>query len=176
MKRFLWLALALILVVFAISSCGVELNADDINALESIINDLNQYLAESTDTEDVESVTHTVSEDGIYDQKNDVALYIHAYGKLPNNYLTKEAARLLGWNGGGDVDKVIPNACIGGDNFGNYEGLLPEKTGRFYFECDINTLGKDDRGAERLVFSNDGLIYYTDDHYETFELLYGNEE
>ena len=62
-----------------------------------------------------------------------------------------------------------------GDYFGNYEGLLPEKKGRKYTECDIDTLGAKSRGAKRIIFSNDGLIYYTDDHYESFELLYGEE-
>ena len=68
-----------------------------------------------------------------------------------------------------------PGKCIGGSRFGNYEGLLPEADGRTYTECDIDTLGADSRGAKRIVFSNDGLIYYTEDHYETFELLYGEE-
>ena len=63
--------------------------------------------------------------------------------------------------------------CIGGDYFGNYEGLLPEASGREYRECDINTLGASSRGAERLIYSNDGLIYYTEDHYESFTLVYG---
>ena len=52
---------------------------------------------------------------------------------------------------------------------------MPEADGRTYAECDIDTLGADSRGAKRIVFSNDGLIYYTEDHYETFELLYGEE-
>ena len=72
-------------------------------------------------------------------------------------------------------DKYAKGKCIGGDFFGNYEGLLPKANGRSYTECDIDTLGKDSRGAKRIVFSNDGLIYYTDDHYESFELLYGEE-
>ena len=62
---------------------------------------------------------------------------------------------------------------IGGSRFGNYEGLLPEAEGRTYTECDIDTLGAEKRGAKRIVFSNDGLIYYTDDHYASFTLLYG---
>ena len=62
-----------------------------------------------------------------------------------------------------------------GSRFGNYEGLLPEADGRTWTECDINTLGAKSRGPERIVFSNDGLIYYTGDHYQTFELLYGGE-
>ena len=66
--------------------------------------------------------------------------------------------------------------AIGGDKFGNREGLLPKADGRQYYECDIDTNVQSSRGAKRLVFSNDGLIYYTEDHYETFTLLYGEEE
>ena len=73
------------------------------------------------------------------------------------------------------MQAYAPGRCIGGGRFGNYEGLLPEKEGRVYTECDIDTLGADSRGAKRIVFSNDGLIYYTADHYQTFELLYGEE-
>ena len=69
----------------------------------------------------------------------------------------------------------IEGKCIGGSRFGNYEDLLPEADGRTYTECDIDTLGADSRGAKRIVFSNDGLIYYTEDHYKSFELLYGEE-
>ena len=105
-----------------------------------------------------------------YTSKEDVALYIHVYGCLPDNFMTKTEARKLGWEGGG-LEEFAPGMCIGGDRFGNYEGLLPED--REYRECDIDTLGRDSRGAKRMVFSDDGLIYYTDDHYESFELLYG---
>ena len=63
--------------------------------------------------------------------------------------------------------------AIGGSRFGNREGLLPKEPGRTYTECDIDTVGENSRGAKRIVFSNDGLVYYTDDHYESFELLYG---
>ena len=81
-------------------------------------------------------------------------------------------ARELGWEGSG-LDDYAYGMCIGGDRFGNYEGLLPDVPGRKWTECDIDTLHRDSRGAKRIVFSNDGLIYYTDDHYESFELLYG---
>ena len=104
-------------------------------------------------------------EDGSYTSKEDVALYIHLYGCLPSNFITKKEAEALGWKGG----SLEPYAS------GNYEGLLPEKDGRSYTECDIDTLGADKRGSKRIVFSNDGLIYYTEDHYESFELLYGEE-
>ena len=113
-------------------------------------------------------------EDGSYTTKEDVALYIHTYGRLPDNFITKKEAEQLGWPGG-SLEPYAPGMCIGGNRFGNYEGLLPEKKGRTYTECDIDTLGASKRGAKRIVFSNDGLIYYTDDHYESFELLYGEE-
>lgn len=111
-----------------------------------------------------------ISADGVYTSKEDVSLYIDTYGCLPDNFITKAEARALGWEGGG-LEPYAPGKCIGGDYFGNYEGLLPED--RDYTECDIDTLGKDSRGAKRIVFSEDGLIYYTEDHYESFELLYG---
>jgi guanyl-specific ribonuclease Sa len=112
--------------------------------------------------------------DESYTTAEDVAAYLYCYGQLPQNFITKSEAKSLGWNGGG-LEDFAPGCCIGGDKFGNYEGSLPEADGRRYFECDINTLGKSSRGAERLVFSNDGLIYYTPDHYDTFELFYGEE-
>ena len=114
----------------------------------------------------------TVDEDGIYDSKEEVALYIHLYGHLPSNYITKKEAEDLGWPGG-SLEPYAPGKCIGGSRFGNYEGLLPKAKGRKWTECDIDTLGARSRGAKRIVFSNDGLIYYTGDHYESFELLYG---
>lgn len=117
----------------------------------------------------------TLDPDGAYTAKEDVALYIHLYGCLPGNFMTKEEARDLGWEGGG-LEDFAPGMCIGGDRFGNYEGLLPDADGRTWTECDIDTLGADSRGAKRIVFSNDGLIYYTDDHYENFELLYGDPQ
>ena len=115
-----------------------------------------------------------IDENGTYTKKDDVALYIHTYGKLPQNFITKDEAEKLGWTGG-SLEPYAPGKCIGGSRFGNYEGLLPKKKGRTYTECDIDTLGKSSRGAKRIVFSNDGLIYYTGDHYEHFTLLYGEE-
>lgn len=113
-----------------------------------------------------------LDEHGTYDSKDEVALFIHTYGHLPDNYITKQQAESAGWSGG-SVEKYCPGKCLGGSRFGNFEGLLPDKDGRTWTECDINTLGAASRGAERIVFSNDGLIYYTPDHYESFELLYG---
>ncbi len=115
-----------------------------------------------------------LDEKGTYTSKEDVALYLHTYGHLPDNFITKKDAEKMGWPGG-SLEPYAPGMCIGGDRFGNYEKKLPTKSGRTYTECDIDTLGASSRGAKRIVFSNDGLIYYTGDHYKTFELLYGEE-
>ena len=120
---------------------------------------------------ETETQPESIDEDGSYTTKEDLVLYIHTYGHLPGNFVTKEEARAAGWEGGG-LDEVLPGMCIGGDRFGNREGLLPEATGRSWTECDVNTLHAKSRGAERIVFSNDGLIYYTGDHYDSFALLY----
>ena len=111
-------------------------------------------------------------ENGEYDGKEEVALYLHLYGHLPANYISKKDAEKLGWSGG-SLEPYAAGKSIGGSRFGNYEGLLPESEGRSYYECDIGTRGAASRGAQRLVYSNDGLVYYTADHYESFELLYG---
>jgi len=127
------------------------------------------------DTEDEESDEELLDEDGSYTTKEEVAAYLNQYQHLPSNFITKNEAKKLGWvSKEGNLDEVAPGKSIGGDKFGNYEGLLPEADGRKYYECDINSDGGY-RGAERIVFSNDGLIYYTGDHYESFELLYGEE-
>ena len=111
-----------------------------------------------------------VSESGEYNSKEEVAEYLSIYKKLPKNYITKKEAKKLGWNGG-SLEKYAPGKAIGGDKFGNYEKSLPNKNKRQYYECDIDTIGKKNRGAKRIVYSNDGLIYYTEDHYKHFEKL-----
>lgn len=111
-------------------------------------------------------------ENGRYTSPEDVALYIHTYNKLPCNYITKNKARELGWDSkAGNLWDVTDEMSIGGDRFGNYEGALPDAKGRSWKECDVNYEGGY-RGSERLLYSNDGLIFYTDDHYETFTQLY----
>ena len=115
---------------------------------------------------------YLIDEEGWYYSAEDVALYLATYdGELPDNFITKNEARDLGWEGG-SVEKYAPGCAIGGDKFQNREEVLPVIEGVIYYECDIDTNGTSSRGAERIVFSNDGWIYYTPDHYETFELLY----
>ena len=113
-----------------------------------------------------------VEENGNYTSKEEVALYIHTYGKLPVNYITKKEAQDMGWDSSkGNLSDILPGMSIGGSAFGNYEGALPRANGRRYFECDIDYDGGY-RGAKRLVYSNDGLVFYTEDHYNTFEQIY----
>ena len=114
---------------------------------------------------------YPVDRDGWYDTMEEVAVYLTLYDELPENYMTKKEAQKLGWvSSKGNLWDVAYGRSIGGDRFGNYEGALPNKKGRQWTECDIDFEG-DYRGAKRIVFSNDDLIYYTDDHYNTFEKI-----
>ena len=164
MKKKLTPILALLLVVLSVFFGAPEENREMENYTEKIIT------AEPLPDVPAPETEASIDFYGSYTSKEDVALYIHTYGDLPLNFMTKKHAKALGWEGG-SLEPVAPGMCIGGDWFGNYEGLLPED--REYTECDIDTLGKDSRGAKRIVFSEDGLIYYTEDHYKSFELLYG---
>ena len=132
--------------------------------------------AQTSDKQTGESQAETnIQESGEYTSKEDVAAYLHEYGHLPNNFITKKEAKKLGWvSKQGNLNEVAPGKSIGGDYFGNYEGNLPEIDGRDYYECDIDSDGSY-RGAKRIIYSDDGQIYYTEDHYKTFELLYGKE-
>ena len=107
-----------------------------------------------------------------YTSKEEVAAYLHEYGELPPNFISKTKARQAGWvPSEGNLDEICPGMSIGGSVFYNDDGLLPDAEGRTWHECDINYHGGT-RGAERIVYSTDGLIYYTADHYQTFERLY----
>ncbi len=161
MKKLLSLLLALALLL-SLTGC---ITAPDAPSAES-------SLSTTVSTESVETEpSYTLDPDGSYTTKEDVALYIHLYGKLPGNFITKSQARSYGWRKGA-LERYAPGKCIGGDVFYNREGQLP--AGHDYFECDIDTLGSySGRGSKRIVFSSDGLVYYTGDHYRTFTLLYG---
>ncbi len=127
---------------------------------------------ETPTPEPTKSPLELVEEDGIYSTPDLVAAYIYTFHKLPSNYITKNKATKLGWvSNKGNLWDVTDEMSIGGDKFGNYEGLLPKKNGRQWYECDVNYYGGY-RGSERILYSNDGLIYYTDDHYESFTQLY----
>lgn len=178
--KWLSIVLALILLVFGGAGATDLLKSEPANTPAS--QPQANYVqfqtpdAEAPDeSEEEEVISFVITEDGEYTSKEEVAAYINAFGHLPDNYITKEDAQKLGWdNKLGNLWKVAPGMSIGGDYFGNYEGLLPKAKGRKYHECDIDFDGGY-RNGKRIIFSNDGLIYYTEDHYETFELMYGEE-
>ena len=116
-----------------------------------------------------------VEEGAYYYDLESVMLYLEYYGELPDNYITKDEARALGWNGG-SPERYLEGAAIGGDRFYNRDGQLPKADGRLYTECDLNTDGENSRGGERLVFSNDGLYFHTEDHYKTFVEYFVSED
>ena len=178
MKKRLAAWLLALVMVLSLAGCGEDTSkvavfpSQDAQQQDTLPDDDGTVSDLPDDGDD--SGAEAIDEDGSFTSKEEVALYIHTYGRLPDNFITKKEAQALGWPGG-SLEPYAPGKCIGGSRFGNYEGLLPEKEGRTYTECDIDTLGAESRGAKRIVFSNDGLIYYTGDHYESFELLYGEE-
>ena len=94
----------------------------------------------------------SVEKDGSYTTPEDVAEYIHTFGTLPKNFITKDEAKELGWdNKKGNLWDVAEGKSIGGDYFGNYEGLLPKAKGRKYTECDVNYEGGY-RVSELIIF------------------------
>ena len=117
----------------------------------------------------VDAADYDVEAGGRYDTMEEVAIFLTFFDELPENYITKKEAQALGWdNRKGNLWKVADGCSIGGDRFGNYEGLLPDAKGRRWTECDIGFDGGY-RNGRRIVFSNDGLIYYTADHYQSFD-------
>ena len=143
------LALLLVLALLLANFCALaEVLVDEYSAM----------------TEDV-----YVEYDCDYSTPEEVALYLHVFEELPPNYITKDEARKLGWDSSaGNLWDVAPGCSIGGDRFGNREGLLPKGS---WYECDVNYAGGY-RGAERLLFSEDGMICYSGDHYNSYEVLY----
>lgn len=131
-----------------------------------------QPAGQSVSATQAQTQTQTLRADGVYTGCDEVALYLETYGELPDNYITKKEAERLGWDDSArSLHAVAPGKSIGGDYFGDYEDKLPDAPGRDWHECDIDSEdGR--RGVERIVFSTDGLIYYTDDHYESFTQLY----
>lgn len=169
-------------VVSNLFTAGLDGDGLDAGDLEDILSDVTLTVTpEATDTaeptsaptpEVTQSPLDLVEEDGVYSTPDLVAAYLHTFNKLPSNYITKNEAAKLGWvSSEGNLWDVTDEMSIGGDKFGNYEGLLPQTDGRQWYECDVNYYGGY-RGAERILYSNDGLIYYTDDHYESFTQLY----
>jgi hypothetical protein len=181
-KRVIALFLAALMLCGIFTACAVKKTADPeeestlqiIDGTEDAPEWTNEDVPDSSSTEEetpetVDDEAPAITEAGEYSTPEEVAEYIHTYGHLPSNYITKGKAQDLGWdNSLGNLWDVAPGKSIGGNRFGNYEGLLPDGD---YRECDVNYEGGY-RGAERLIYDDEGHVYYTSDHYETFTQLY----
>lgn len=172
MKRLFAFLSVLLLTLSLAAGCGTV--GTDIQESGGGSNTESTYTVGKKDVSK-EALTQAESEiekGGVYTTPAYVAAYLHKFNKLPSNYITKKEAQKLGWKDDKkNVSDAAPGKSIGGDYYGNYEQKLPE--GR-YHECDINYEGGN-RGAERIVYDEDGDIYYTADHYNTFTQLYGED-
>ncbi|UWX60884.1 ribonuclease N [Chryseobacterium oranimense] len=93
--------------------------------------------------------------------------YVKQNHRLPDYYITKNEARKLGWNASkGNLCEVLPGRAIGGDKFGNRENQLPQ--GEKYYEADVN-YSCGNRNADRIIFTRNGDVYLTKNHYKSFE-------
>ena len=123
-----------------------------------------------------DTVTPTPVPDGPIIEPQAIADWLFAHDMtLPDNFITKREAQALGWDSSYNyVSDGAPGKSIGGDRFGNYEGILPRAKGRTYYECDCYYVSGR-RTAYRVVFSDDGLVFYTEDHYNTFTQLFPSD-
>ena len=169
------LAALLFAVVFLFAGCNEFEDAipDALNSPSQ--QELLTSAADDYDTPEnphTSTITEKIDQDGEYNDKDNVALYLHTYGHLPSNYITKNEAEKQGWESHkGNLHEALPGMSIGGDHFGNHEGILPQEKGLSYHECDID-YEHGGRNGKRIIYSNKGDIYYTDDHYKTFTKLY----
>ena len=190
MKKFASIVSAFLLaalMAMALSACGIAAtpssNGGNSAGTQSTASSSTSVTAVSPDDESY-AENHLVKEaytppanlevkkNGEYTDKDHVALYIHTYGTVPSNYVTKNKARKAGWdNTKGNLWDVLPGKSIGGGGFYNDDHMMPDDDYREWFECDIDYNGGY-RNSKRIIYSNDGLIYYTDDHYNTFQRLY----
>lgn len=127
-----------------------------------------QQISGPNDTENVD----LLDEDGVYTAKDEVAFYIDTYQKLPSNYITEQEAVEMGWDPvNGDLSKIAPGMSIGGDPYENENKMLPEKEGRHFYICDVE-YEQGARNDQRIIYSDDGLVFYTEDYCKTFVQLY----
>lgn len=178
-KIFTLLTAVLLAVVVGLTCFGCNQNASSDSAPASPSISATSAVSASTASTSRPQASSTasateisVTKDGTYTDKEHVALYIHLYGHVPSNYVTKTKARKAGWvNTKGNLWDVLPGKSIGGGGFNNDDGTLPDAPGREWYECDIDYDGGY-RNEKRIVYSDDGLVFYTGDHYKTFEQLY----
>ena len=94
------------------------------------------------------------------------------FNKLPDYYVTEEEAYNIGWIRGKSPAKFIPGKMLTMGIYNNSNGHLPQAAGRIWYEADINYY-EGRRNGHRVLWSNDGLIFVTYDHYATFYEIIG---
>ena len=159
--------------VTAISISTVACSASG-DVYESEFDDSPSNITEKNPSANAEDIYEAVQESGKYTTRDSVAAYLCKFNKLPSNYVGKnEGQQLYESKTGKTFEKwnfnpwTTINVMIGGDKFGNNEGLLPQGS---YHEADVDYSAKN-RGTKRLVYQSDCVIYYTADHYESFSKL-----
>ena len=169
-KKIMAFAAAMLLVLSVVLGCGSKQQAPARDAAPPA-RTTQASQSKGTAVTTKEGTKVTVVQGTAYTDKDHVAAYIHVFKGLPPNYITKDQARKLGWKSEGTLDKVAPGKSIGGDRFGNYEKVLPDKAGRTWTECDIGYV-QGHRNEKRICFPNDGLVYYSGSHYRDFVQLF----
>jgi ribonuclease len=144
MRRFSWVRWVLLAVVLGAAPASAQLS-NDVQGLA--------ILAQRAGLQDVAGFIETVQS-------------LRGSGRLLARYVTKDEAKAHGWRGGG-LCAVWPGHVIGGDVFHNFGKALPAPPGRVYRESDLDATCRE-RGPKRLIFSNDGAIFLTVDHYNSF--------
>ena len=176
-KKVICLVWLLLTVLPLLTGCGqLETVLQEVSAPTEALPLASAVPTEAPAGEPAETPTETPAEEaGPITEPQAIADYLFRNGKLPDNFITKEEAQALGWDSSRNyLSDVAPGKSIGGDRFGNYEGQLPKAKGRKFFECDANYRGGK-RGSERIVYSNDGHVWYSKDHYGTFEELFPSD-
>ena len=172
-KKLFALAALLLAGLLVLTGCGQQETA--LSGAPAPTEFLTVVTAEPAGAPEAEVTDPPAEEAGPITEPQAIADYLFEHGKLPENFITKEEAQDLGWDSSRNyVSDVAPGKSIGGDRFGNYEGQLPKAKVRKFFECDANYTGGK-RGAERIVYSSDGRVWYTKDHYGTFEELFPSD-
>lgn len=141
------------------------------NTSKSETAQVNSSVSAQTETQTKPQVAEASQQQSIEELTNEkvVVPYVKEHGKLPDCYITKREAKSQGWNPSqGNLCDVLPGRAIGGDVFTNRERSLPTQSGRVWYEADLN-FNCGNRNSDRLLFSNDGLVYVTHNHYKTFE-------
>ena len=169
-KSFLYIFLAFVaglLLMYLFNNYKIEKKKDVVNSEIFEQNSSKNKL--ETSSEQKSNISLSAQNIDELTQENIVIPYIKKHGELPDYYITKSEAKSLGWvPSKGNLCEVAPGKAIGGDIWTNRQKSLPTKSGRKYFEADLN-YHCGNRNADRVVFSNDGLVFVTFDHYRSFE-------